>query len=70
MPSQQPMIVAPPQRPIYIAPAQQQPQVQAQPGGQTCNVFGCGAAPNVFGSSPHGECTVFGCPGPQRENQY
>lgn len=29
---------------------------------QVCNVHGCGAAPNVYGSSPYGECNVYGCP--------
>ena len=29
---------------------------------QTCNVYGCGVSPNVYGTSPNGVCTVYGCP--------
>lgn len=29
---------------------------------QKCNVYGCGYNPNVYGSSPRGTCTVYGCP--------
>ena len=29
---------------------------------QICNVYGCGVSPNVYGSSPNGVCTVYGCP--------
>ena len=66
--NQQPVIIAPQQRPIYVVPAEG--NTQAQPGGQTCNAFGCGANPNAFGSSPYGECNAFGCPGPKQENTY
>ena len=29
---------------------------------QICNIYGCGVSPNIYGASPNGVCTIYGCP--------
>ena len=29
---------------------------------QICNIYGCGVSPNIYGASPRGVCTIYGCP--------
>jgi hypothetical protein len=55
---QQPQYVPVPEQPQYVPvpiPIPQQPT-------QTCNIYGCGLDPNIWGASPNGTCTIWGCP--------